>query len=112
MSGQVGRLDPGVELAAYRIVQEALTNARRHAPGAAVDVELHYTADALHLRVRDNGPGPAGRLAGPAAGLGLVGMRERASAAGGALRTGDAPGGGFCVEAELPARAPDLLSSM
>ena len=50
-------LDPGVELAAYRIAQEALTNARRHAPGAAVDVELHYAADALRLRIRDNGPG-------------------------------------------------------
>ena len=57
--GPMTGLDPGVELAAYRIVQEALTNARRHAPGAAVDVELHYTADALRLRVRDNGPGPA-----------------------------------------------------
>ncbi len=109
MSGQVCRLDPGVELAAYRIVQEALTNARRHAPGAAVDVELHYSADALHLRIRDNGPGPAGGQAEPAAGLGLLGMRERASAAGGALRTGNASGGGFCVEAELPAMAPDAL---
>src|SRR5262249_51217649 len=48
-------LDPGVELAAYRIVQEALTNSRRHAPGAAVDVELHYTGDCLRLLIRDNG---------------------------------------------------------
>ena len=56
--GPMASLDPGVELAAYRIVQEALTNARRHAEGAAVDVELHYTADALWLRIRDNGPGP------------------------------------------------------
>ena len=59
ISGPVAPLDPGVELAAYRIVQEALTNARRHAPGAAVDVELRYGADTLRLRVRDNGPGPA-----------------------------------------------------
>ncbi|WP_256862947.1 sensor histidine kinase, partial [Microbispora sp. GKU 823] len=57
LSGSPAVLDPGVELAAYRIVQEGLTNARRHAPGAAVDVELHYTRDALRLRVRDNGPG-------------------------------------------------------
>lgn len=57
LSGSPAVLDPGVELAAYRIIQEALTNARRHAPGAAVDVELHYTRDALRLRVRDNGPG-------------------------------------------------------
>ncbi|MEV4256895.1 histidine kinase, partial [Spirillospora sp. NPDC049652] len=52
VSGSVAALDPGVELTAYRIVQEALTNARRHAPGTAVDIELHYTADALRLRVR------------------------------------------------------------
>ena len=64
VSGDVGRLDPGVELAAYRIVQEALTNVRRHAPGAAVDVELRYTPDTLRLRVRDNGPGRAGEPAG------------------------------------------------
>ena len=51
-------LDPGVELAAYRIIQEALTNARRHAPGAAVDVELRYADDRLQLFIRDNGPGP------------------------------------------------------
>jgi signal transduction histidine kinase len=109
VSGQVTRLDPGVELAAYRIVQEALTNARRHAPGAAVDVELRYGADALRLRVRDNGPGPAGP-AGQAAGHGLLGMHERAAAAGGSLRTGEAPGGGFCVEAEMPAKAPDGMT--
>jgi len=58
ISGPVAPLDPGVELAAYRIVQEALTNARRHAPGAAVDVELRYGPQALRVRVRDNGPGP------------------------------------------------------
>jgi signal transduction histidine kinase len=51
-------LDPGVELTAYRIIQEALTNARRHAPGAAVDVELLYADDRLQLFIRDNGPGP------------------------------------------------------
>jgi signal transduction histidine kinase len=97
-------LDPGVELAAYRIVQEALTNARRHAPGAAVDVELHYTDDALLLAVRDNGPGPPG---GETAGHGLSGMRERAAAVGGELRTGPAPGGGFLVQARLPGRDAD-----
>ena len=107
MSGQADRLDPGVELAAYRIVQEALTNARRHAPGAAVDVELRYADDALRLRIRDNGPGQAARYR---AGHGLLGMRERAAAVGGSLQTGDARGGGFCVEAELPAKAPDAMT--
>jgi signal transduction histidine kinase len=101
--GWLTALDPGVELAAYRIIQEALTNARRHAPGAAVDVELHYTDDKLRLRIRDNGPGP--RQPGPDHGHGLLGMRERAAAVGGELRTGAAPGGGFLVEAWLPAKA-------
>ncbi|MEU6854692.1 histidine kinase [Actinacidiphila alni] len=101
--GAATDLDPGVELAAYRIVQEALTNARRHAPGAAVDVELHYAGDTLALRVRDNGPGPPPPAhTGTGAGLGLLGMRERAAAVGGDLRTGPAPGGGFLVETVLP----------
>jgi signal transduction histidine kinase len=100
--GPLVPLDPGVELAAYRIVQEALTNARRHAPGAAVDVEVHYTADALHLRIRDNGPGPDS--ADTAAGHGLPGMRERAAAVGGELRAGAASGTGFLVQARLPTK--------
>ena len=116
VSGPVAEFDPGVELAAYRIVQEALTNARRHAPGAAVDVELRYDDDALRLLVRDNGPGPAqapgvpqapggdGAEAPAGSGHGLLGMRERAIAVGGSLHTGAAPGGGFLVEAVLPAK--------
>jgi signal transduction histidine kinase len=104
--GRLPGLDPGVELAAYRIVQEALTNARRHAPGAAVDVELHYTGGALAVRIRDNGPGPP--PAGPGGGHGLAGMRERAAAVGGELRTAEAPGGGFLVAARLPAEAEEL----
>ncbi len=105
VSGPPATLDPGVELAAYRIVQEALTNARRHAPGAAVDVELHFADDALGLRIRDNGPGPAAAQPVASGGHGLPGMRERAAAAGGELRTGAAPGGGFLIEATLPAKA-------
>jgi signal transduction histidine kinase len=99
LEGRVVPLAPGVELTAYRIVQEALTNARRHAPGATVDVELRYTADGLHLRVRDNGPGPRGSEPD---GHGLLGMRERAAMVGGSLRAGPAPGGGVAVEADLP----------
>ena len=112
VSGPVAAFDPSVELAAYRIVQEALTNARRHAPDTAVDVELRYGEGTLLLQVRDNGPGPpAGRPAGGnghdgagSPGHGLTGMRERATAAGGSLRTAAAPGGGFLVEASLPAK--------
>jgi signal transduction histidine kinase len=106
VSGSPVTLDPGVELAAYRIIQEALTNARRHAPGTAVDVELHYTDDDLRLRVRDNGPGPPPTA--PAGGHGLSGMRERAAAVGGELRAGPAAVGGFLVEARLPAKAEVL----
>jgi signal transduction histidine kinase len=108
VSGWLTSLDPGVELAAYRIVQEGLTNARRHAPGAAVDVELHFSDDALHVRIRDNGPGPAAGLAARPGqvglGHGLLGMRERAAAVGGEFRAGAAPGGGFLVQARLPAK--------
>jgi signal transduction histidine kinase len=99
-------LDPGVELAAYRIIQEALTNSRRHAPGAAVDVELQYTSTALRLLIRDNGPGPS--AATPTQGHGLLGMRERAAAVGGELRTGRGGAGGFLVEATLPTDAEDI----
>ena len=106
VTGRVGPLDPGVELTAYRIVQEALTNARRHAPGAAVDVELDYAADALHLRIRDNGPGMDAASAADPGGHGLLGMRERAATVGGTLRTGPAPVSGFLVRATLPTAVP------
>ena len=95
-------LDQGIELTAYRIVQEALTNARRHAAGAAVDVELEYRPDRLR------GPGP-GQRSGTArrrrrrrVGHGLAGMRERVAMAGGTLWTGPGSVGGFVVHAELP----------
>jgi signal transduction histidine kinase len=103
--GRVVPLDPGVQLTAYRIVQEALTNARRHAPGAAVDVRLDYRDDALHLCIRDNGPGPPDPDRNGATGHGLLGMRERAAMVGGALFTGPAPVSGFLVAAVLPTGA-------
>ncbi|GAB3670567.1 hypothetical protein GCM10027589_39070 [Actinocorallia lasiicapitis] len=102
MRGRPVTLEPSVELAAFRIAQEALTNALRHAPGAAVDVELAYTEESLLLSIRDNGPGPLEAVSG--SGHGLRGMRERAAAVGGELRSGSAPNGGFLVEAALPAR--------
>ena len=114
LRGPVVTLSPSVDLAAYRIVQEALTNARRHAPGAGVEVDLRYEPGLLHLRVRDDGPGPAPRARD---GNGLMGMRERATLVGGTLRTGPAEGGGFLVEAELPIKgatggASDALSEV
>ena len=81
--GRITHLPPSVDLAAYRIVQEALTNARRHAPGANVDVEVTYREHALKVRVKDDGPGAANGAA--VEGHGLLGMRERASLAGGAF---------------------------
>ena len=108
VSGAPSTLNSGVELATYRIVQEALTNARRHAPGAAIDVELHFSDHGLLLRIRDNGPGPPAEA--PDGGHGLLGMRERAAAVGGELHVGAAPGGGFLVEAEMPGKT-ELLGS-
>jgi signal transduction histidine kinase len=101
LEGTVVPLAPGVDLCAYRIVQEALTNVRRHAPGAPVDVRLEYGADALRLRVRDRGPGA---VSPDLDGHGLLGMRERAIMAGGTLTAGPADGGGFAVDAVLPIR--------
>jgi signal transduction histidine kinase len=90
----------GVGLAAYRIVQEALTNVRKHAgPDAAVDVRVAVGTDVV-IEVRDDGRGAASHVDGR--GLGLVGMRERAAVHGGTLEAGPAPGGGFAVSARLP----------
>jgi signal transduction histidine kinase len=102
MRGAPVPLPPGIDLTAYRIVQEALTNARRHAPGADVNVELRYAIDGLHIEVRDHGPGRAT----DADSHGIVGMRERAAMVGGRLDVGPADGGGFAVRADLPLREP------
>ncbi|MFC7813500.1 MULTISPECIES: sensor histidine kinase [unclassified Streptomyces] len=108
ITGERVALPAAWELSAYRIAQEALTNARKHAPGARTVVEVDYGADRLlTLRVRDDGPAPGARPdtgAGTDAtpGHGLTGMRERAALVGGRLSAGAAEGGGFLVEAELP----------
>ncbi len=102
--GKAARLPLSIDLAAYRIVQEALTNARRHAPGAAVDVEVSYRDEALDLRIRDYGPGAPGGE--PVEGHGLMGMRERATLAGGTFSAGQAEGGGFEVTITLPTIEP------
>jgi signal transduction histidine kinase len=103
LQGKVVELPAGVDLAAYRIVQEALTNARRHAPGADADVEVSYRDGVVQLRVRDYGPGPAEEMI---AGHGIVGMRDRAAIAGGTFSCGAAEGGGFVVDVELPTAEP------
>ena len=94
-------LDPAVSRAAYRIVQEALTNAGKHAPGAAVSVAVERPAGQLVVRVV-NGPGHAMEPA-PGGGYGLVGLGERVRTLGGRLTVGARLDGGFEVEAELPA---------
>jgi signal transduction histidine kinase len=108
VTGAERPLPPAVDQAAYRIVQEALTNVSRHAGQAHTSVRLQYTSEALTVQVDDEGhdkgsTGSDGRTAGP--GLGLLGMRERVSALGGRLQAGPRDVGGFRVHAELPAQA-------
>jgi signal transduction histidine kinase len=98
----VDDLSPGVDLAAYRIVQEALTNARRHAPGAPVRVRAVAAGSALEIEVANDAVrGPADGDT-PATGHGIIGMRERAGLYGGTLRGGFEEGEGFVVRAVLP----------
>jgi signal transduction histidine kinase len=104
--GSPQTLSATIELSAYRIVQEALTNARRHAPGADVRVELTYLPDRLAVRVRDDGAG--GPVNDTNAGHGLLGMRERATMLGGRFSAGPATSGGFLVEAELPLTSEEI----
>ncbi len=99
VEGDVRTLPSAIDLSAYRIVQEALTNVLKHAPGATVEVRVHHGARDLLVAVRDDGPG--GRANG-SRGHGIIGMRERAALVGGTLDVGPAPGGGFQVEARLP----------
>ena len=110
VSGVVRPCAPGVELSAYRIVQEALSNALRHAPGSRVRVEVAHGPDGLRLAVtnsRPRRPVPPS----PGAGHGLLGMRERAAMLGGRVTTAAAPDGGFSVAAFLPrdGTPPDVL---
>ncbi|MFB9878719.1 sensor histidine kinase [Planobispora siamensis] len=104
VAGRVRPVPSGVDLAGYRIVQEALTNAARHAPGSTVEVLLEYGSRELLIRVTDSGGGtPAENLGGGnlGGGNGIPGMRERAAALGGTL-TAERHGPGFRVEARLP----------
>jgi signal transduction histidine kinase len=111
VSGTPRPLPQGVDLSAYRIVQEALSNAMRHAPGAAVQVHLHYGEAALVIEVRNDScaPGTQALWEQPGAprpsdggGHGIIGMRERAAMLGGHLDARPAPNGEFLVTAALP----------
>ena len=101
IDGEPAELAPGVDMSAYRIVQEALTNALRYAPGSTVGVTVTYGRD-LRLEVRDGGARSNGRAPTPGSGHGIVGMRERAALFGGELEAGPVAGGGFLVRARLP----------
>lgn len=105
VNGDRRRLNAAIDLAAYRIIQESLTNAIRHAGPASATITLDYRPDALLLEISDTG---RGARIGTGGGHGLIGMRERAAAAGGSLEAGPALDGGFRVRAHLPLE-PSLL---
>ena len=102
VSGEPRALPVGLELSAYRIVQEALTNALKHAGDAHATVRVAYAPDSLELEIVDDGPGgPARATSG---GHGLVGMRERVALYGGSFDAGRRPAGGFAIRVLLPIR--------
>ncbi|MCT9075743.1 sensor histidine kinase [Streptomyces fulvoviolaceus] len=100
--GSPRTLSPGVDLTAYRIVQEALTNVAKHAGAGAARVRLRYRDDQLTITVTDDGAPTAPAAPAPGQGFGLIGMRERARSVGGALQAGRRPEGGFEVTTRLP----------
>ena len=104
VEGESRPLPPGVDVAAYRIVQEALTNALKYAGGAPTHAVVRYANDAVEIDVIDEG-----RLHAPSDGIGrgLTGMRERVALFGGTLQTGPQEGGGYAVRAHLPLDAGD-----
>ncbi|MCX5377477.1 sensor histidine kinase [Streptomyces sp. NBC_00091] len=105
VAGARRALTPGVELTAYRIVQEALSNCLRHAPGSRVEVGIAYGPRELHLCVANSAPTRSAPPS-PGAGHGLLGMRERAGMLGGELAAGPRPDGGYEVSAVLPLDPP------
>jgi signal transduction histidine kinase len=101
VEGEPSMVSPALDLCAYRIVQEALTNAIKHAGPARVTVRLRWMRDALEVDVADNGRGPIG-VNGASSGHGIAGMRERTGLHGGNVRAGAGTNGGFAVHARLP----------
>jgi signal transduction histidine kinase len=102
VDGERRELPVGIELSAYRIVQEALTNALKHAGEAHASVRVHYGAESLELEIVDDGGSAAAPIS--SGGHGLVGMRERVALYGGRLDAGRRPSGGFSVRVLLPIR--------
>jgi signal transduction histidine kinase len=100
VEGEPVHLPAGVDLSAYRIVQEALTNVVKHAHATSAEVEVRYRPDALELAIVDDGRGAAVSTNGT--GHGLIGMRERVALYGGKLDAGRRDGGGYSVRARLP----------
>jgi signal transduction histidine kinase len=100
IEGQPQTVPAAVNRTAYRIVQESLTNVARHAGAASASVRIGFRADALAIRIDDDGK--ASPAVVPEPGVGLLGMRERVTALGGRLRAQPRSGGGFTVQAELP----------
>ncbi|MFE7241675.1 sensor histidine kinase [Streptomyces sp. NPDC057580] len=100
--GEEQRLSPAVDLTAFRIVQEALTNVTKHATAHAAHVQLDYTRDGLTVTITDDGKATARTTAARSGGFGLIGMRERAHSVGGHLHAGHRSEGGFHVTAQLP----------
>jgi signal transduction histidine kinase len=112
LEGECGRGNAGVELSAYRIVQEALTNVIKHAgKPSRVDVTVRYLPDAIAIEVVDDGRGvaasPRNGDGADGSGHGLIGMRERVDVWGGELTVGSAPGGGYRVRAQIPYCDPE-----
>jgi signal transduction histidine kinase len=102
--GEAPELPAGVDLSAFRIVQEALTNTLRHARATRAEVTVRFGERELELEITDDGRGSPSALVN-GAGQGLVGMRERAALLGGTLEAGPLPGGGYRVHARLPLEA-------
>ena len=100
IEGEQAPLPPGIDLSAYRIVQEALTNTLKHAGRAQATIVVRYAQTALELEISDNGTGKSAATNG--SGHGLIGMRERAALYDGALEAGSLDGGGYAVRARLP----------
>jgi signal transduction histidine kinase len=103
VEGERRPLAPGVDVSAYRIVQEALTNTIKHASATRARIAIRYGEHDLDMEVSDDGVGPSANGSGDEGGHGLVGMRERAALHGGELNAGAGPEGGFAVSARIPA---------